>query len=89
MSDFNRDTKNKAIVEGWPDPDDYDKYEVDEDDWDNDVDDEGPMDYEVQFKVKGATREEVRVISRYLFEAISKELDIPYYKLEDIKIEED
>jgi hypothetical protein len=75
------------IVEDWPDPEDED-YE-DEDDWNDYADDEGPQDYEVKFKLLGATEEEVRTISRYLFDAIAKELEIPYTKLEDLEIEED
>ena len=79
--------RDDHIVEDWPDPEDED-YE-DEDDWDDYADDEGPQDYEVKFKLLGATEEEVRTISRYLFDAITKELEIPYTKLEDLKIEED
>ena len=80
--------RDDHIVEDWPDPEDED-YE-DEDDWDDYVDaDEGPKDYEVRFKLLGATKEEVRTISRYLFDAIAKELEIPYDKLEDLEIEED
>ena len=79
--------RDDHIVEDWPDPEDED-YE-DEDDWDDYVDDEGPQDYEVKFKLLGATEEEVRTISRYLFEAIAKELEIPYSKLDDLEIEED
>ena len=80
--------RDDHIVEDWPDPEDED-YE-DEDDWDDYVDDEGPQDYEVKFKLRGATEEEeVRTISRYLFDAIAKELEIPYTKLEDLEIEED
>jgi hypothetical protein len=79
--------RDDHIVEDWPDPEDED-YE-DEDDWDDYADDEGPKDYEVKFKLRGATEEEVRTISRYLLEAIAKELEIPYTKLEDLEIEED
>lgn len=80
--------RDDHIVEDWPDPEDED-YE-DEDDWDDYVDEpEGPQDYEVKFKLLGATEEEVRTISRYLFDAIAKELEIPYTKLEDLEIEED
>lgn len=82
--------RDDHIVDEWPNPEedymgDYD----DEDDWDDYVDDEGPQDYEVKFKLLGATEEEVRTISRYLFDAIAKELEIPYTKLEDLEIEED
>ena len=80
--------KNDHIVEDWPEPVEDKDYE-DEDDWDDYVDDEGPQDYEVKFKLLGATEEEVRTISRYLFEAIAKELEIPYSKLDDLEIEED
>lgn len=79
--------RDDHIVEDWPDPEDED-YE-DEDDWDDYADDEGPQDYEVKFKLLGATEEEVHTISRYLFEAIAKELEIPYSKLDDLEIEED
>ena len=79
--------RDDHIVEDWPDPEDED-YE-DEDDWDDYADDEGPQDYEVKFKLLGATEEEVRTISRYLFDAITKELEIPYTKLEDLENEED
>lgn len=79
--------RDDHIVEDWPEPEDED-YE-DEDDWDDYADDEGPQDYEVKFKLLGATEEEVRTISRYLFEAIAKELEIPYSKLDDLEIEED
>ena len=84
---FDAIERDDHIVEDWPDPEDED-YE-DEDDWDDYVDDEGPLDYEVKFKLRGATEEEVRTISRYLFEAITKELEIPYEKLDDLEIEED
>jgi hypothetical protein len=79
--------RDNHIVEDWPDPEDED-YE-DEDDWNDYTDDEGPQDYEVKFKLLGATEEEVRTISRYLFDAIAKELEIPYTKLDDLEIEED
>jgi hypothetical protein len=92
MTDFeNRIPEDEAMVDEWPNPEedymgDYD----DEDDWDDYADEpEGPMDYEVKFKLKGATEEEVRTISRYLFDAIVKELEIHYSKLEDLEIEED
>ena len=81
--------RDDHIVEDWPDPEDEDYEDEDEDDWDDYADDEGPQDYEVKFKLLGATEEEVRTISRYLFDAIAKELEIPYTKLEDLEIEED
>ena len=89
--------RDDHIVEDWPDPEDedYEDEDEDEDDWDDYADDEGPkdyegpQDYEVKFKLLGATEEEVRTISRYLFEAIAKELEIPYSKLDDLEIEED
>lgn len=81
--------RDDHIVEDWPDPEDEDYEDEDEDDWDDYADDEGPQDYEVKFKLLGATEEEVRTISRYLFEAIAKELEIPYSKLDDLEIEED
>lgn len=77
--------RDDHIVEDWPDPEDED-YE-DEDDWDDDTDE--PQDYEIKFKLIGATEEEIRTISRYLFDAIAKELEIPYEKLEGLEIEED
>jgi hypothetical protein len=85
--------RDDHIVEDWPEPEDPEYSEdedyEDEDDWDDYADDEGPQDYEVKFKLLGATEEEVRTISRYLFDAIAKELEIPYTKLEDLEIEED
>lgn len=81
--------RDDHIVEDWPDPEDEDEDYEDEDDWDDYADDEGPQDYEVKFKLLGATEEEVRTISRYLFDAIAKELEIPYTKLDDLEIEED
>ncbi len=92
MSEIKRYTDNKAMVEGWPDPepeDDFDTFEEDEDDWYNDVDAAEPLDYEIRFKLKGATKKEISWINRYLFDALSKELDIPYDKFEDLEIEED
>lgn len=86
---FDAIERDDHIVEDWPDPEDDYEEEDDEDDWDDYADDEGPQDYEIKFKLKGATEEEVRTISRYLFEAIEKELEIPYTKLEDLEIEED
>ena len=86
---FDAIERDDHIVEDWPDPEDDYEEEDDEDDWDDYADDEGPQDYEVKFKLLGATEEEVRTISRYLFDAISKELEIPYTKLEDLEIEED
>lgn len=87
---FDAIERDDHIVEDWPEPGDpEDEDYEDEDDWDDYVDDEGPQDYEVKFKLLGATEEEVRTISRYLFDAISKELEIPYTKLEDLEIEED
>ncbi len=82
--------RDDHIVDEWPNPEeDYGGDYDNEDDWDDYVDDEGSQDYEVKFKLLGATEEEVRTISRYLFDAISKELEIPYTKLEDLEIEED
>jgi hypothetical protein len=87
MNDFEkRIPEDETIVEDWPEPDDYD----DEDEWDDyEEEPEGPQDYEIRFKAKGLTAEEVSWISRYLFDAIEKELEIPYSKLEDLEIEED
>lgn len=84
---FDAIERDDHIVEDWPEPVEDEEYE-DEDDWE-DADDEGPQDYEVKFKLLGATEEEVRTISRYLFDAIAKELEIPYAKLDDLEIEED
>lgn len=75
------------MVDNWPNPEedyqgDYDR----EDDWEET---EEPLDYEIKFKAKGLTREELNSISRYLFEAIAKELEVPYEKLEELEIEED
>lgn len=92
MADFEKRIPDEnPLVDEWPNPEedyggDYDRA----DDWDDYIDEpEGPQDYEVTFKLKDATEEEVRTISRYLFDAIAKELEIPYTKLEDLEIEED
>ncbi len=89
MTDFEKRIPDEETnVEDWPDPDDYSADE--DDDWDDyEEEPEGPRNYEVKFKLIGATEEEVRTISRYLFDAIAKELEIPYSKLEDLEIEED
>lgn len=85
---FDAIERDDHIVEDWPDPeDDYEDEDDWEDDWDDDADE--PQDYEIKFKLIGATEEEVRTISRYLFDAIAKELEIPYEKLDDLEIEED
>lgn len=89
MADFEKRIPDEnPLVDEWPNPEedyggDYDR----EDDWDDYP--EGLQDYEVTFKLKDATEEEVRTLSRYLFDAITKELEIPYTKLEDLEIEED
>ena len=88
MTDFEKRVPDEeTMVEEWPDPaDDYE----DEEDWeDYEEEPEGPMDYEVRFKLKGATEDEINWISRYMFEALSKELEIPFEKFEDLEIEED
>jgi hypothetical protein len=91
MTDFEkRIPEDETMIEEWPNPEeDYGGDYDDEDDWDDYVDDEGPQDYEVKFKLKGVTEEEVNTISRYLFDAITKELEISYDKLEGLEIEED
>ena len=67
--------------------DDYaDGYEEDEDD----ISDEPELnDYEIKFCAKGLTADEIGSISKYLFEAIEKELGIDYSKLCEMEIEED
>lgn len=87
MTDFEKCIpEDETMVEDWPDPDDNE----DDDDWDYEVDDSNePKDYEVRFKVNGATTEEINWLSRYLFATISKELSIPHEKLDDLEIEED
>ena len=85
MTDFNKHRReDDPMIEEWPNPED--DYE-DEDDWDDTQ--EEPKDYEVRFKVRGFTDEEVQTLSRYLFEAIANELGLPYEKLDDLEIEED
>ena len=87
MTDFEKRHEDATIIEEWPNPEsDYE----DEDDWDYEVDDSNePKNYEVKFKVTGATVDEINWISRYLFAIISKELSIPHEKLDDLEIEED
>jgi len=87
MSDFEkRIPEDETMVEEWPEPDDYD----DKDEWDDyEEEPEELQDYEIRFKAKGLTAEEVKWISRYLFDAIEKELEISCSKLEDLEIEED
>lgn len=90
MADFERRIPEE-LVDDWPNPEeDYGgAYDAD-DDWDDfEEETEEPQDYEIRFKAKGLTSQEVAWISRYLFDAISKELEIPYDKLEDLEIEED
>lgn len=89
MTDFEkRIPDEETIVEDWPEPDEYE--DEDEDDWDDYAeDDEGPMDYEIKFKLIGATEAEINWISRYMFEALSKELEIDLSKFDDLEIEED
>lgn len=79
------DFMETEVNEDW---DDYsDGYEEDEDD---DISDEPEFnDYEIKFKAKGLTDDEIGSISKYLFEAIEKELGIDYSKLCEMEIEED
>jgi len=82
MTDFEkRIPEDETMIEEWPEPD----YEED----DYEEEEEELLDYEIRFKAKGLTAEEARTLSRYLFDAIEKELEIPYSKLEDFEIEED
>lgn len=86
MTDFEKRTKDEAaMIEEWPEPDDY--VDDEEDDWDDDA----PVarDYVVKFMVRGASAEQLDSINRYLFEAIAQELGIPYNNLEELEIEED
>lgn len=92
MADFeNRIPEDETIIEEWPNPEeDYGGAYDHEDDWsDYEEAEDTTLDYEITFKAKNLTSEEVRTLSRYLFDAIEKELDIPYTKLEDLEIEED
>lgn len=90
MTDFEKRTKDEAaMIEEWPDPKNNYEVDEDEDDWDDYVDVPESQDFEVKFKLRGATEEEVSCIARYLFEAITNELEIPYDKLDDLEIEED
>lgn len=84
-NDFERRIPDEPMIEEWPDPEEY---EDAEDVWD-DYEDEGPMDYEVKFKLRHASVEQLNSISRYLFEVISKEFAIDYDQLEELEIEED
>lgn len=87
MTDFEkRIPEDDTMIEDWPEPED----EYEDDDLDYQIDDsKEPKNYEVSFKVAGATLEEIDWISRYLFDTIAKNLSIPYEKLEDLEIEED
>lgn len=86
MTDFEkRIPDDDTIVEDWPEPEDYE----DEDDWDDYADADGPKDYEVKFKLLGATDAEVNTVSRYLFDAIIKELSISPDKLKLLELGED
>ena len=91
MDDFEKRIPDETMIDDWPNPEeDYGGAYDREDDWDvyEDVGD-GTKDYEVTFKLVGATDEEVNAISHYLFDAIVKELDIHPDKLERLEIEED
>jgi hypothetical protein len=84
MSDFEKRIPDEAaMIDEWPDPND--DYELE----DEDFEDEEPVDYVVKFTIRAATGDEVSDISKYLFELLAKELDIPYDKFEDLEIEED
>lgn len=88
MTDFEKRIPDEPMVEDWPEPDEYE--DEDEDDRDDYAeDDEGPMDYEIKFKLIGATEAEINWISRYMFEALSKEFEIDLSKFDDLEIEED
>lgn len=82
MPEFEKNlTAEETMIEDWPDP---------EDDEEDDIPEiEGPKDYEISFKAKGLTAQEVTVLSRYLFDAIDKELEISSLKLEGLLIDED
>lgn len=85
MNDFEqRIPDDEAMVEDWPDPTDYD-----DDETDFDAEPEYPRDYEIRFKAERLTQTEVDWINRYLFDVISKELEISYSKLSGLEIEED
>ena len=71
--------EDEAMLEDWPDPED----------WEEEEEEEEPLDYVISFKAKGLTTQEVGWLSRYLFSAIEKEIEIPYSKLEDLEIDED
>ena len=87
MTDFEkRIPEDETIVEDWPDPDDYDN---EEDDLDYYLEDDSPTDFEVRFKLTGATADEIDWISRYLFDVVSKHLSIPIEKFDGLEIEED
>jgi hypothetical protein len=92
MSDFEqRIPEDDHMIEDWPDPDDgfVADHEEDWDDYYNDEDDDTLPNYNVSFRLSGATPEQVDAINRYLFDAISKELGIQHEQLEYLEIEED
>lgn len=67
-----------------------DDYEEDTYEDEDDLDAEPELnDYEIKFCAKGLTADEIGSISKYLFEAIEKELGIDYSKLCEMEIEED
>lgn len=82
MSEFEKNlTEEETMIEDWPDPEDEEEADIPKI--------EGPKDYEISFKAKGLTAREVDTLSRYLFEAIDKELEISYSKFERLLIDED
>ena len=91
MGDFEKRIPDETMIDEWPNPEeDYGGAYDSEDDWDDfdDQDENVLNDYDVTFRLVGATTEEVNAISRYLFDAIIKELDIHPDKLERLEIEE-
>ena len=91
MPDFEqRIPEDDHMIEDWPDPDDG-LIADHEEDWDDYYDDEEESlpNYNVSFRLRGATPEQVDSINRYLFEAIAKELGITFEQLEYLEIEED
>lgn len=86
MPEFEKNlTAEETMIEDWPDPEDDE-----EDDEEDDIPEiEGPKNYEISFKAKGLTAQEVTVLNRYLFDAIDKELEISSLKLEGLLINED
>ena len=92
MPDFEqRIPEDDHMIEDWPDPDEglIADHEEDWDDFYDEEEEESLPNYIVSFRLRSATPEQVDSINRYLFEAITKELGIPFEQLDCLEIEED